>query len=480
MAGVVVSAMAIFACDNESLNVGNSLTVEGDKISMDAEQFTVQTRTILADSVLSLSADCYLGRIKDPETGADVTSEFTTQFHLLEHTYISPDEKILGRYDGRAAADSCDIILYLKSPFIAHDSLCAMKMQVNELARPMEEGQRYYSDFDPRQEGMLRADGIHQGKMFTYENLSDADSVRSKNNYIDNIRISLNRAYTATDGTIYNNYGSYLMRQYYDHPEYFKSSYNFIHNVCPGFFFEITDGFGFHAKVSDIGLRIYYRVQTDTAIVKAQLTLAGTKEVMQTSHVFNDNQAIASMAKETEYTYLKTPAGLFTEVTLPIDEIKKSTHSTDSLLGARLNFQRINNQSSDNRLLGTPSTLLLVQKDSLYSFFENNKVPDDITSFYTNFNADEFNCYSFNNISNLITQLWNMKQTGMKNDPNWVEHHPNWNKMVLVPITYTVNGIGSSITNVQHDMSLNSIRLVGGPDNTHDPIVLSIVYGKFK
>ena len=489
MAGAALAAMAIFACENESLNIGNSLTDESDMLSLSSETFDVYTRTIMADSVLALSSNCYLGRIKDPETGADVTSEFTSQFHLLDNLYISPDEKIIGRHDGKAAADSCDIVLYIDSPFMNNDSLSAMKMQVSELSRPMEEGQRYYSNLDPRKQDMLRTDGLRQGKMFTFKNMTDNDSIRETSTYIDNIRISLNRPYTAVDGTAYNNYGTYILRQYHAHPEYFRNSYTFIHNVCPGFFFEITDGFGFHARVSNIGLRVYYRVQSDTAVIKAQLTLAGTKEVLQTTHVVNDREAISAMANETTHTYLKTPAGLFTEVTIPVDEIMNSVHASDSLVGAKLAFQRLNNLSTDTRLLGTPATLLMLQRDSLYSFFENGHVPDNKTSFYTSFNGGtttsgtysaNYNYYMFSNISNLVTRLWQMKQQGLKDDPDWVRNHPNWNKMVLVPITYTVNSATGGITNVQHDMSLNSIRLVGGPSNTNESIKISVVYAQFK
>lgn len=491
MAAVAVASMAFSSCDNESMNIGSSLTDDSDKLELSDMTFNASTCTITADSVLAMSTNCYFGRIKDPETGADVTSEFTSQFHILENTYISPADKIAGRYDGQPAADSCDIILYISSPFLLSDSLTSMKMRVTELSRPMEEGQRYYSNLNPRRLGMLREDGVSQSKMFSYRNLTDNDSVRSTSTYLNNIRIPLTKPYVATDGTTYNNYGTYIMRQYFSHPEYFRNSYSFIHNVCPGFFFEIIDGFGFHAKVTDIGLRIFYSVKGDSTVSKAQLTLAGTKEVLQTTHVINDHDVIASMAQEPGYTYIKSPAGLFTELTLPVDEIKSQTHINDSLIGAKLVLQRLNNLSSDNRLLGIPPTLLLIEKDSLYSFFENNKVPDFKTSYYANYNdgtsstassgyVSNYNYYMFSNISNLITYLWETKQQGERTDPEWTAKHPNWNKMVLVPITYTTSTSSGNIANIEHDMSLNSIRLVGGTGNASEPVKISVVYARFK
>ncbi|MCR4957455.1 MAG: DUF4270 domain-containing protein [Prevotella sp.] len=488
MAAAAFALVAISSCKEDELNIGQSLTNESDKLAVTTEIFNVTTRTIMADSVLSLSADCYLGSVRDPQTGADVISEFTTQFHLLEKTSIAEESEVTSRYNGRAAADSCDLILYISSPFRNADSLTAMKMRVSEMAVPLEEGIRYYSNFNPMRAGMVREGGISKSHVFTFANLGELDGVRTASSYQDCIRIPLNEPYTATDGTVYNNYGTYLMQQYYDHPEYFRNSFTFTHRLCPGFFFQITDGMGFHAKVKDIGLRTYYTAKSDNKEVTGLLLLAGTREVLQTTCVTNDSETLKVMAEETQHTYLKTPAGLYTEVTLPVTQMKQD-HEGDSLLAAKLTLQRLNNLSSDDRLLPVPQTLLLVQKDSLHRFFENNGVPDNIMSYITGFNNydpvlqsgySNTNTYTFSNLSALITSLWNIRKEGLSSDAMWEQHHPDWNKMVLVPITFSTNSAQTEVTSVHHDMSLTSVRLVGGPDNANDPIRIDAVYAKFK
>lgn len=489
MAASALVLVAISSCEEDSLNIGQSLTRESDKLEVATQRFNVSTRTMMADSVLALSADCYLGCVRDPQTGADVISEFTTQFHLLENVSVAPEDSIKGRYNGRAAADSCDLILYLTTPFRSADSLIAMKMQVRELATPLEEGIRYYSNFSPSHvQGMIRTEGINKKHVFSYANLGETDNVLSGSNYQDCIRIPLNEPYTDKNGTVYKNYGTYLLLQYYDHPEYFRNSYTFCHQLCPGFLFQITDGLGFHAKVKDIGLRTFYSAAYGSSTVNTSLVLAGTREVLQTTSVTNDRKALQAMASETQHTYLKTPAGLFTEITLPVADIKQS-HDGDSLLAAKMTLQRLNNNSTDDRLLPPPSALLLVQKDSLYRFFENSNVPDNITSYLTGYNNPDpttttnysnTNTYTFNNLSALITALWNMRKDGISKDPQWEQHHPDWNKMVLVPITFTTSSSSGTITSVHHDMSLSSVRLVGGPDNANQPIMIDVVYAQFK
>ncbi|MBP5340152.1 MAG: DUF4270 domain-containing protein [Prevotella sp.] len=481
MAGVAIAAVAISSCDNDAMNIGQSLTNDSDRLNVADTTIAVDTRTIVADSVFTLSSSCYFGRVIDPETGAEVKSEFTTQFHILETMYVSPEENIVGRYNDRAAADSCDIIVYLTQPFNTKDSLSAIKVRISELETPMAEGQRYYSNYNPASLGMLSGTGICKDKMCTFENLADTDSARATSNYYNNFRVVLNDPFTDKDGNTYNNYGTYILQQYYNHPEYFKTSQAFARHICPGLFFEITDGLGFHAQVWNLGLRIFYRVQNDNSTSKHTLTLAGTQEVLQTTLVTNDKQTLMQLKEETTHTYLKSPAGLFTEVTLPVNEIKKN-HTNDSLIGSRIVFQRINNESTDNRKLGIPQTLLIVERDSLYTFFENTRAIDNRTTFTTTFDIGRKNnqstklnqnVYVFENISNLITNLWNKREKGLKEDPAWESKHPNWNKVVLVPVT-----INSS--RVEHDMSLTSTRLVGGKDNPYNPVTISVVYAKFK
>ena len=120
----------------------------------------------------------------------------------------------------------------------------------------------------------------------------------------------------------------------------------------------------------------------------------------------------------------------------------------------------------------------MVQKDSLYSYFEDNKVPDNITSYYSSFGASNPNTYTFANISNLITKLWEMYQNGIKSDANWEAKNPDWNKVVLVPVKTTVSN--SVVTGVENDMSLTSTRLIGGKDNPNAPIKIDVVYAKYQ
>lgn len=480
MASVVLATMAIYSCGEGTDSIGQSVTNTDERLEIgNPTEFPVETQSYIADSVFTQSSTCYLGLVRDPETQTDVKSEFSTQFHLLDKIKIPKAEKFvsISDKDKLPVADSCDLILYLSNPFNAKDSLSSIKMTIHELATTLEPGVKYYSNFNPMSRGMVKSAGLNKSKMFSYLNLTDQDTARVKSTYLNNIRISLNQPY-AYGGDTVNNYGTYIIRQYLQHPEYFKNSYAFSHHVCPGFFFEITDGYGFHAKVSNIGLRLFFRYQGDTTVVKSTLTLAGTREVLQNTLITNDTQAIKQLAANTNHTYLKSPAGLFTEATLPIKEIF-SNHEHDSIIAANISFQRINDESNDVRLFGIPQTILMVQEDSLTSFFEGNNVPDLVTSFYANFNYvsssySATNKYNFANIIPLAKHLWSKYQDGIRTNPNWEAEHPNWNKVLLVPITY----VSGTSTSAEHDMSLTCTRLVKGTKSADSPVKIQVVFAK--
>ena len=486
-ANVMIATIAISSCGDNTDDIGQSITNTDEIIEIDSPKaFPVETQSYVADSVFTQSGSCYLGLVRDPETQTDVKSEFTTQFHLLDVIKIPQADKFVSVQDGLPIADSCDVILYLSNPFNASDSLSSIKMNVFELATTMEPDVKYYSNFNPISHGMVKTGGLNKSKVFSYLNLTDQDTTRAKSTYLNNIRVALNEQYIANGDTC-NNYGTYIIRQYHKHPEYFRNSYAFSHHVCPGLYFEVNDGYGFHAKVSNIGLRIFYRYQGDTAVVNSVITLAGTREVQQNTFITNDAKAIQQLVDlNPDKTYIKSPAGLFTEATLPVKEIF-SGHENDSLIASRITFQRINNESSDMRMFGIPQTLLMVHADSLTSFFEGNSVPDSQTSFYTNFNYisssySATNTYNFANIIPLIKYMWKKYQEGVNDNskegivgnPNWENEHPNWNKVLLVPITYT----SGSSTSVEHDMSLTSTKLVKGTKNSDSPVKIQVVYAK--
>lgn len=468
---------AMCSCDDTTDYIGSSISDIRDLVAIDTATYVVSSRSIMADSVLSRSTTGYIGRIKDPETGCYLTSNFMTQFHTLEN-FEFPARDSLAFYDkdsivhkGVIRADSCEIRLFYDTYF--GDSLAPMKLTAYEMSTPMSEGESYYSNFDPMTHGYVRNDGIRKDKVYTLWDMTVSDSLHNESgSYSPNIHIRLNAPYTDKNGKTYNNYGTYIMQKYYDDPANFKNSVIFAHNVVPGFYFQSKSGLGNIANISSSYLTLYFTYLSGDSITEGYTTFSGTEEVLQTSTLNTDKADMQKLVEDSTCTYIKSPAGIFTEMCIPVDDIIKG-HESDSISMAKLTLTRLNYKTSGGYSLGVPSSLLMIPKDSLYSFFENHQIANYKNSFlaswsYKPSSQSYDNTYVFNNIGNMITAMKLNRHTS-----------EDWNKVVIIPVSVTYDKSGN-ITKIVHDMSLTSTRLIGGSANPNEPVKISVIYSKFK
>ena len=468
---LVIAALTFAACDDTTEGIGGSITNDIDNINISSAVFPVATKSMVADSVLSRNNTGLIGKMKDPETGNYVKGDYMTQLGVLP-TFSVDTVAIKQANNDSIEAYGC----YLLISYIANygDTIAPMKVTAYEMTKPMAEDQEYYSNYDAFKNGWVSESNPHWSSNYNLSNTSD----------VKNFQISLNKPYTTKDGKTYNNYGSYILQTYAKHPEYFKTNYKFLHNVCPGFYIKNVGGTGNMAKIWNTELIFQYKRQTKAkdgkdSIIVVSNRFDGTEEVLQLNKIENDTENMKKLANQENCTYLKSPAGIFTEVTLPIEDIMKG-HEKDTLNTATISFPRLNNENEDNPYnFATPSTILMVQKDSLQSFFEKSKLADSRTSYTASYSSTGTykNAYTFQNIANLVSAMYKNKGKG-----------ENWNKVVLVPVNVitTTQGYTTVISKINHDMSLASTRLKRGVITTDSngketsPIQIKVIYSKFK
>lgn len=476
---IALAVICLCACDDTTDDLGTTLTNDVDRYEILLDTFNIKSRSIIADSILSTSSYTYLGHIKDPETNTYVTSHYMTQFAVLE-TLDEDDEGLFPPVDsmlsvdenGVVHADSCLLHIYFYSS--QGDSLNPMRLSIYEMGEPVEEGTNYYTTFNPEAEGLLRNDdnAIRKSKVYTTLDLNLSDSLREtivdKTN-MEVITISLNDPYTDVNGETYDNFGTFLMHKYYDDPTLFKNSYNFIYKLFPGFYIKCTDGIGVMSEVYLSEIAVYYRYLNDSTY-DGSLLLSGTEEVLQTSHITYDKESTEALAQDSTCTYLKTPAGIFTEITLPVLDIKEG-YENDTISSAKIVFNRINDADSEYSF-GEPTQIVMLPKDSLYTFFEQKDLPDYVNTYVGSYSST-YNTYTFNNISSLINNMYDKYIDGEASD--------DWNKVVLVPvqIDYNSSSSTSTVTSVRHEMQLKSTRLVGGYQNPRTPLKITVIYNRF-
>lgn len=488
---IIALALGIcVSCDDDTASIGSSIMPVQDSLSTYYETFPIKTRSLITGPVVANTSNCYIGSFIDPETDAVTTSSFLAQFHLQEEYSLPNRQVVLKDELGNIKADSC-VIRIFHDKFYG-DSLTTMKLTATDLRldNVMEEGTTYYTDIDPKK--YVNPTPMVQ-KSVTYtvldQNLSSSATSLSSGNY-RSIPIHLGA-----------DYGTYILQNYYDHPEYFKNSYTFSHHVCPGFYIEHTSGIGTLINSDVSVLDVYFRFhENDTTVTKAWMRLGATQEVIQNTHISHDN--LSSLFDEDGYaydntgqplTYIKSPAGIHTEVTLPVDGIAEK-HYNDTLNSARFTLRRYVAEEQSKNTLEPPKHLLLIRKGHVDEFFAGNSLPDSQTTFLCEYNASN-NAYTFSNIAPLITYLRTQRDhesgvlpsdTKQEREAKWAaweKQNPEWQTMVLLPVTADYTTVSNYYTSskvlvgVHNDYNLRSVKLQGSKNGE---VQLNIIYSRFE
>ena len=125
-----------------------------------------------------------------------------------------------------------------------------------------------------------------------------------------------------------------------------------------------------------------------------------TPDVTQINTIRSNNQQL--LEESDSHTYVKSPAGVVTEITFPFSDINQELESR-ALNLANFSFSAMPEATEDPLVkISPPDYLLLINRDSLAGFFEKNKLPDNVTSFLSDkFDATTYS-YDFNNISAMM------------------------------------------------------------------------------
>ena len=463
------------SCTENTDTIGTTLTDTERTYSETAVTYPVTSKSVKSVNVFSRGRNGYLGQAKDLETDCYLTCNYMTQMRTIgKHQF--PDVMSVNinpaKYDPsierwkQVEADSCWLELYILSS--VGDSLTPMKVSVREMSEPYEEGVTYYVDFDPEALNMIRTGkgAVNSYMTYTTSNHVFSDAERAKTNFANYISIGLNDSiYDKNDPTVkYNNYGTYLMRKFYDPATHdnFLNQYKFTHSICPGFYIKHAGGIGNIATIYAARLVVaYVGVVNEQPLYSA---FGGTEEVIQKSNLSQSDTELQELIDNNTCTYIKSPAGIWTELELPVEEIMNG-HENDTLNTARIFIPRLNNEHMNDYAFKVPQTLLMIPTDSISDFFDNQKVANFRNTYLASY-ASKTNGYTFNNISILISNLYRKKQAGNVS--------ANWNKVTLIPVETTYSTVSSTasqvLTKVTHDMSMSSTRLI------KDGLKVSVIY----
>lgn len=444
-----IGFFTIIACDDSTDTLGSDMMPSTDIATKESRTYDVFTQSYSAgDSVLARSSKSYLGQFTDPETGTIIKSDFLAQFHCIDD-FAFPDSLV------GDSIMSTDLRLFVTK--YVGDSLATFKISVYPLTKIMNPDADYYTNIDPTQYCDTTQEPIAE-KWFTLSDRTISDSERNQLSYKMKIIIPLP-----------NTIGKQIRAAWNSNPEYFKDSEAWINSGlpgCKGFYFKLESGDGALAYINIVQFNINYRyhIFEENKDTTGTSQFSATEEVIQATHFANYN--LDKLLKDNTATYLKSPAGIFTMATLPVDQIL----SNDTINQAKIVFTRYNDLVTSRFRLDIPQYLLMVRLDDYNEgFFEHYHLADANTSYLSMFNSAN-NTYTFNNIAHLISAMKKELRDGTAT--------ANYNKVLLIPVEPTFESSTVSTKNLVklcHDFSMTSARLVGGTN----PVKLDIIYSKF-
>lgn len=476
-------AATLYSCDDTTTGVGE-FVADADEITASAQTFEATTKTLKytdlnPDGVFSRTSSAYLGKFTDPDFGT-YTTDFITQINCTEGFEFPERLKDI---------ESTTLELSYASFF--GDSLAPMKVRVDVLKEAIDDtGENlglYYTSYEPEKFYNKNGNPLAEQEYAVRDNSwSDAeiDSIKSANGYYPPLVINLDKKNTWNIGEEQHTgtFSQYLKAKYDENKNNFKDAYSFIHNVLPGFYVHNTSGEGSILYIGDIWLRMkvsYYITGSEgqDSLVYTSIPFAATNEVFMSTRLNNFEDALDKLAEEKTHTYLKTPAGLCTEVKLPLQEMYDAL-GTDTLNSVSMAFTKYKNVSDNSASspykMGTPQNLLLIRKNEVKDFFEQRKNYDSKTTFLGTYSSTT-NSYSFSQVNRLISQIFSDMRTKEEPTEGWDEY----NTMVLIPVKTETDSQGNTI-GLSHDLEVNSAKLIGGEGEKGKKIKMEVIYTKPK
>lgn len=437
-AAFAIGAFVFAGCNDNASKVGFTTQPKDEVLTAKADTFLLSAQTVEVPSIYSRSTYTLLGQLSDPLFG-DLRSSYITR---LRH---APGFKFAHEPEGKKI-DS--VLVEISYSSWAGDSTLWAKASIYEVTKPLPDS-HYSGDIQPYLEGAKRL---------------GSGSYKAGNKVGDHyIYIPVDRE---------------IGQRFYDasvqHPEYFDNQKAFEENLLRGIYVEASTGSGCMLSVYSTALLIYYTytVNGKTADGKADsihhkrasYRFANTNQ-LYLSQQFDHANRDELLKPNSTYSFITSPLGLATELTLTTEDLNKVVKSgwnqkTKRLFNEAKLTLPVDIPAHGRTVLQPPKYLLLLPADSVKNFFETGQ--SHLTQPDIAFLSSEYSIlsreYNFSNISKLITRhVLNHKSETASS----IEIKEPL-RLLLVPVSLEGGKAGSSsssVTGVAHYLFPSGVRI---------------------
>lgn len=470
----ILSSLAFISCDDTTESIGVNLVPDENIILSEGTVFDAEFSNfeVDEDSVYSNSTLAYLGIYNDDMFGYLETG-YMTQLYCLDNFSFEFENMVIDTINENGTDKEIfrDASCYISIDYTDFfgDSLNPCEVEVYKLNKSLTSD--ITSSVDPS--GYYDAEKDFLGKItYTAANTYIDESERTESR---NVIIKLDDD-IAQDIIMTNR----------EHPEYFKNAATFNEKVIKGLYLKPTGGDGTIIYASDTRLYInfmMYVTDSDGNRIKRKTegytdqdstslyttNFNSTREVYQVNtfkNIINED-----IKNDSENTYLKSPAGIFTSIKIPIGKISQQI-ANDTILQVKLTLKAYNQKEDNQYNMSKPENVLLVKRSDVYRFFQDNELPDSKSSFLASLNTTD-NTYTFNNISQIVVDAI---QTAKSRNNGTIDSDAT-EEVIIVPVTVKTeeSSSGTTPTSVRNNLMPQYARIV---KNDNKLEVMHIKLGK--
>jgi len=442
--GIVAGIMFLSSCNDDMGLVGPSMQPEEDTPTIRTDTFKLKASTVLLDSIYAKTATGLLGELYDPLFG-NLKADFICQFYIQEN-FKFRQEPIDGKIDTVGL-----ILSFPRSSWIG-DSLAPMQATVYPVVKPLE--RKYYTNINPADYvNMQQPLGM---QAYTARDMSISDSAYINSNFSPSVSILLP-----------NEIGERFYKASMDGSGAFANQDRF-NEFFPGLYVTNTFGSGSILVINDSRLYFSYRYYTErksTGVKDSVVTMYElfpvTKEVIQMNRMQNADLD-KLLAPNDDYTYLKSPAGVATRLTIPTKEIIEKVK--DRRINTFFHQLKVMPQNDWKYALAPPTYVLMLPEDSAKTFFEKGKIEDNITTYLGTYNSTSL-AYTFNDVSGNLANLIKYQ----------MQYAPDKDlDMLIIPVERGTTASGSGSSAVPTTESISNYLKPSGITIRKDPEVMQV------
>lgn len=398
---IAASAAALLCgCEDDISPIGGSL-VNGDvTINVDSLELKLDASAVRVENVVTRDTTTLLGDINVPEYGR-LSASYVTQ--LMSAPSMSIPDSI-----GVERVDSMKLVLQIPRNMTIGDTLAPQQLKVYRLSGDKQIPSGITSDYPIA--GSYDPSDVVLSKNYTLSGIALSDSA------FTNLRV-LRISHSVPLKWAVDAFNAYRAGdKVFEWPSSFCKAF-------PGLYIEPSFGRGAMANINSTSLVMYYHhfvtrtetvdeeVVTKRVTIKDSITLfSSSPEVISGSLLnFTPSQKLEGLVAKGQ-KILTGPLGYRVRLKFPAETILKQYWASDR------NLAMINNLTMaipaspvyNDYGIDPPADIVMVRTDKLDDFFENGRVPDNMTSFAATYSSSSGR-YQFGSMRNYIVDLKNRR-----------------------------------------------------------------------